>query len=157
MQLGNHSNSFDPSANTLGYGTYYLRYAVINSCDEAYSNVVSFDVDAVPEAQMQLSWLQVCEGNALDLPDVNVNWNNHNEGDRLAQWQMSPTENGTYAAIDPTMLLQMNHNGYWLRLLLRPLAAPMLWVLCRLRCCRPRMSISNPKPPVISINCLREK
>ena len=107
--------SFDPSANTLGYGTYYLRYAVINSCDEAYSNVVSFDVDAVPEAQMQLSWLQVCEGNALDLPDVNVNWNNHNEGDRLAQWQMSPTENGTYAAIDPTMLLQMNHNGYWLR------------------------------------------
>lgn len=107
--------SFDPSANTLGYGTYYLRYAVINSCDDAYSNVVSFDVDAVPEAQMQLSWLQVCEGNALDLPDINVNWNNHNEGDRLAQWQMSPTENGTYAAIDPTMLLQMNHNGYWLR------------------------------------------
>ena len=107
--------SFDPSANTLGYGTYYLRYAVINSCDEAYSNVVSFDVDAVPEAQMQLSWLQVCEGNALDLPDVNVIWNNHNEGDRLAQWQMSSTENGTYAAIDPTMLLQMSHNGYWLR------------------------------------------
>lgn len=107
--------SFDPSANTLGYGTYYLRYAVINSCDEVYSNVVSFDVDAVPEAQMQLSWLQVCEGNALDLPDVNVIWNNHNEGDRLAQWQMSSTENGTYAAIDPTMLLQMSHNGYWLR------------------------------------------
>lgn len=107
--------SFDPSANTLGYGTYYLRYAVINSCDEAYSNVVSFDVDAVPEAQMQLSWLQVCEGNALDLPDVNVIWNNHNEGDCLAQWQMSSTENGTYAAIDPTMLMQMSHNGYWLR------------------------------------------
>ena len=107
--------SFDPSANTLGYGTYYLRYAVINSCDEVYSNVVSFDVDAVPEAQMQLSWLQVCEGNALDLPDVNVIWNNHNEGDRLAQWQMSSTENGTYAAIDPTMLMQMSHNGYWLR------------------------------------------
>lgn len=107
--------SFDPSANTLGYGTYYLRYAVINSCDEAYSNVVSFDVDAIPEAQMQLSWLQVCEGNALDLPDANVIWNNHNEGDRLAQWQMSPTQNGTYAAIDPTMLMQMSHNGYWLR------------------------------------------
>ena len=47
--------SFDPSANNLGYGTYYLRYAVINACDEAYSNVVSFNVDAAPEALMQLS------------------------------------------------------------------------------------------------------
>lgn len=107
--------AFDPSANTLSYGTYYLRYAVINACDETYSNVVSFHVDDVPEALMQLSWLQVCEGQSLNLPEINVNWNNGNENDRVAQWQMSSTQNGTYAAIDPTMSMQMGHNGYWLR------------------------------------------
>ena len=107
--------AFDPSANNLGYGTYYLRYAVINACDEAYSNVVSFHVDAAPEAMMQLSGMQVCEGQTLDLPETNVNWNNENVNDRMAQWQMASTQNGTYANIDPSMVIQMNHNGYWLR------------------------------------------
>lgn len=107
--------AFDPTANTLECGTYYLRFAVINSCDDAYSNVVSFHVDATPEALMQLSGMQVCDGQALDLPEINVNWNNENVNDRVAQWQMSSTQNGTYAVIDPSMVMQMSYNGYWLR------------------------------------------
>ena len=107
--------AFDPSANTLNCGTYYLRYAVINTCDETYSNVVSFHVDDVPVASMELSGMQVCEGQTLDLPEINVNWNNLNVNDRLAQWQMSSTQNGTYATIDTSMTIQMSHNGYWLR------------------------------------------
>lgn len=107
--------AFDPTSNSLGYGTYYLRYAVINECDEAYSNVVPFHVDAAPEASMQLSGQQVCEGQSLDLPGISVNWNNEDPNDRVAQWQMASTQNGTYAQIDPTMPMQMSYNGYWLR------------------------------------------
>ena len=107
--------SFDPSTINLDYGTYYLRFAVINACDEAYSNVVSFHVNDIPQAMMQLSALQVCEGHNLELPEVNVIWNNENENDRVAQWQMAPTQNGNYAQIDPTMPMQMSYNGNWLR------------------------------------------
>lgn len=106
---------FDPLVNTLTYGTYYLRYAVINACGETFSNVVSLHVDDAPEALMQLSGRQVCEGQSLDLPEINVNWNNQNQSDRVGQWQMSSSQYGTYAAIDPTMPMQMSHNGYWLR------------------------------------------
>lgn len=107
--------SFDPSTSHLNYGTYYLRFAVSNACDEVYSNVVSFHVNDAPQAVMQLSPQQVCEGQSLELPNVNVVWNNTNENDRIAQWQMSSTQNGTYAQIDPTIPMQMNYNGYWLR------------------------------------------
>lgn len=107
--------AFDPSAINLNYGTYYLRFAVVNACDEVFSNVVSFHVDDVPVANMQLSALRVCEGQSLELPEANVVWNNENVNDRLAQWQMSSTQNGTYAPIDPSMVMQMSHNGYWLR------------------------------------------
>lgn len=107
--------SFDPSANNLSFGTYYLRYAVINACDEAYSNVVTFHVDDVPEALMQLSGQQVCEGQMFDLPETNVNWNNENVNDRLGEWQISPSQYGTYVTIETTMVMQMSHNGYWLR------------------------------------------
>ena len=106
---------FDPTANNLSYGTYYLRFAVINACDDAYSNVVSFHVDDAPEAQMHLSGQQVCEGQSLVLPQTNVTWNNQDPNDRVAEWQMSSTQYGNFAVIDPTMPLQMSHNGYWLR------------------------------------------
>jgi len=108
---------FDPSTSNLTYGTYYLRFAVINACDEAFSNVVTFHVDDVPVANMQLQAMQVCQGQSLDLPETNVTWNNENTNDRVAQWQMSSTQNGTYANIDPSMTMQMSHNGYWLRFL----------------------------------------
>lgn len=107
--------AFDPTTSQLGQGIYYLRFAVVNDCDEAYSNVVSFHVNDAPVANMQLTALQVCEGQALDLPEINVTWNNLDENDRVAEWQMSPTQNGTYAPIDPTMPMQNSHNGYWLR------------------------------------------
>jgi hypothetical protein len=107
--------AFDPSANQLSCGTYYLRFAVINACGDTYSNVVSFHVDDAPEALMQLSGQQVCEGQSLNLPEINVNWNNEDQNDRMAQWQMSSTQTGTFAMIDPTMPMQMSHNGYWLR------------------------------------------
>ena len=107
--------AFDPSSSNLSYGTYYLRFAVINACDEVFSNVVPFHVNDVPEVVMQLSAIQVCENQSLELPDANVIWNNVNESDRISQWQMSSTQNGTYAQIDPTMPMQMNYNGYWLR------------------------------------------
>lgn len=106
---------FDPSANNIGYGTYYLRYAVSNDCGEDVSNVVTFHINDMPEANMQLSAMQVCEGDMLMLPEVNVDWHNDNENDRVAQWQMSPTQNGTFAPIDPTMPMQLDHSGYWLR------------------------------------------
>lgn len=108
-------SAFDPSTINLNFGTYYLRFAVSNACDEVFSNVVSFHVNDVPQAVMQLSPQQVCEGQSLELPNVNVVWNNTNENDRVAQWQMSSTQNGTFAQIDPEMPMQMNYNGYWLR------------------------------------------
>ena len=108
---------FDPLANNLGYGTYYLRYAVSNECGEVNSNVVSFHVNDTPEANMQLAAMQVCDGDLLALPTINVNWHNDDENDRIAQWQMSPTQNGTFAPIDPTMPMQLDHSGYWLRFL----------------------------------------
>ena len=107
--------AFDPTTTHLDHGTYYLRFAVVNACGGVYSNVVAFYVDDVPEANMQLSSLQVCEGQSLDLPVINVTWNNVNESDRVTEWQMSPTQNGTFATIDPTMTMQITHNGYWLR------------------------------------------
>ena len=108
---------FDPLANNLGYGTYYLRYVVSNECGEANSNVVTFHVNDTPEANMQLAAMQVCEGETLTLPSINVNWHNDDENDRIAQWQMSPTQNGTFAPIDPNMPMQLDHSGYWLRFL----------------------------------------
>lgn len=106
---------FDPLTSHLDYGTYYLRYVATNACDEAISNVVSFHVDAMPVANMQLSSMQVCEGQPLDLPEVNVTWNNVNESDRLAQWQMSSSPNGTFTPISPTLPMQVGYNGNWLR------------------------------------------
>jgi len=108
---------FDPLANNLGYGTYYLRYVVSNDCGEDHSNVVSFHVNDTPEANMQLAAMQVCEGGLLALPAIDVNWHNDDENDRIAQWQMSPTQNGTFAPIEPTMPMQLDHSGYWLRFL----------------------------------------
>lgn len=107
--------AFDPLSSNLSFGTYYLRFAVINACDEVFSNVVSFHVNDVPEVNMQLSALQVCEGQSLELPEANVVWNNVNENDRVSQWQMASTQDGTYAQIDPSMSMQLGYNGYWVR------------------------------------------
>ena len=70
--------AFDPSTINLGYGTYYLRFAVVNDCGSDFSNVVQFHVNGTPEIEGQLSAFQVCENNPLDLPEVNVEWMNTN-------------------------------------------------------------------------------
>ena len=107
--------AFDPLSSHLSYGTYFLRYVVTNTCGEVNSNVVSFHVNDAPVANVQLSSMQVCEGQTLDLPEVTVTWNNEDESDRQAQWQMASASDGTFTSISPTMPMQMNHNGNWLR------------------------------------------
>ena len=107
--------AFDPSTSNLGIGTYYLRFVVSNTCDEVNSNVVSFRVNGAPVASVELSSIQVCEGQALDLPEVNVTWNNVDENDRVAQWQMSSSQDGPYTTISSTTPMQMSYNGNWLR------------------------------------------
>lgn len=107
--------TFDPSTYHLDYGTYYLRFTVFNDCGSTYSNVVQFHVGDAPIISGQLNALQVCENNPLDLPEVTVNWRNWNESDRFAEWQMANAQNGTYASFNPSMPMQMSHNGCWIR------------------------------------------
>lgn len=109
--------AFDPLTSHPGCGTYYLRYVASNACGETSSNVSTFRVNDAPVANVQLSSMQVCEGQLLDLPDVTVTWNNDDPNDRVAQWQMSSTENGSFTAISPTMPMQLSYDGYWLRYL----------------------------------------
>jgi len=106
---------FDPSTYHLDYGSYYLRFAVINECDSTFSNVVQFNVNDTPVIEGQLSAFQVCENNPLDLPEVSVDWRNTNTNDRIAEWQMANSQNGNYASFNPSMLMQMSHNGCWVR------------------------------------------
>ena len=110
-------SAFDPLTSHPGCGTYYLRYTATNTCGEASSNVATFRVNDAPVANVQLSAMQVCEGQTLDLPEVNVTWNNEDVNDRVAQWQMSSTENGNFTAITPSMPMQISYDGYWLRYL----------------------------------------
>ena len=109
--------AFDPATSTLGYGNYFLRFAVVNDCDEDYSEVVPFRINDKPEVHMQLTTIQVCENTAMDLPEGEVIWKNEDESDRIAEWQMAATQNGTFAPIEAGMLMQSSHNGYWLRFL----------------------------------------
>lgn len=111
--------AFDPTTNNLGYGNYYLRFAVVNDCDEAYSNVVPFRVNDKPEVQGHLGAFQVCEGSPLDLPNVNVIWKNESGDMRIREWQMATTQNGGYEPFDSTMVMQSNFNGYWIKFVAR--------------------------------------
>jgi len=108
---------FEPSSHHFDYNAnpYYIRFAVINGCDSTFSNVVQLRVNGVPEIVGQLSAFQVCENNPLDLPDVDVVWRNTDVNDRVAEWQMANTQNGTYGGINPAMIMQMSHNGCWIR------------------------------------------
>lgn len=106
---------FDPSTYPLEYGSYYLRFAVTNDCDSTFSNVVQFNVNGIPVIEGQLNAIQVCEGQTMDLPEVDVEWRNVNENDRVGEWQMANTESGTYAPINPNMTMQLSHNGCFIR------------------------------------------
>lgn len=106
---------FDPATYHLDYGSYYLRFVVINECDSTFSNTVPFNVNDTPVIEGQLSAFQVCENNPLDLPEVDVEWRNTDVNDRISEWQMANAQNGTYTGINPEMLMQMSHNGCWIR------------------------------------------
>jgi len=106
---------FAPSTYPLDYGSYYLRFVVTNDCDSTFSNVVQFNVNDTPMIEGQLNAIQVCEGQTMDLPEVDVEWRNANENDRVGEWQMANTEGGTYAPINPNMTMQLSHNGCFIR------------------------------------------
>lgn len=107
--------SFDPTTYHLNYGSYYVRFAVINGCDSTFSNVVQVDVNDQPVINGQLEALQVCAGQTLDLPEVSVEWMNQNPNDRFAEWQMADTQNGTYVGFNPAIPMQIEQNGRWVR------------------------------------------
>lgn len=112
-------HAFEPTTYHLEYGDYYIRFAVINDCDSTFSNVVQVNVNDSPIVDGHLESFQVCEDNPLDLPNVSVQWMNQNVNDRYSEWQMSATQNGTYAGFDPSMPMQQMQNGCWVRFMAR--------------------------------------
>ena len=112
-------HAFEPTTYHWEYGSYYVRFAAINDCDSTFTNLVQINVNDQPAISGQLESLQVCAGNPLDLPEVGVEWMNHDENDRYAEWQMSTTQEGTYAGFDPSTPMQMTQNGYWVRYMAR--------------------------------------
>ena len=112
-------HAFEPTTYHWQYGSYYVRFAAINGCDSTFTNLVQVNVNDQPVISGQLGSLQVCAGNPLDLPEVGVEWMNHDENDRYAEWQMSTTQEGTYAGFNPSTPMQMTQNGYWVRYMAR--------------------------------------
>jgi hypothetical protein len=105
---------FAPENNGLGEGDYFLRFLVANGCSSDSSNVVAFRVNAAPVIHGTLSGQTVCEGFPLDLPELEVEWNNVDESDRYTQWQMSP-DGSEFYYFPPSMLMQSSLDGYQLR------------------------------------------
>lgn len=110
--------SFDPETFHFEYGSYYIRFAVTNSCDSVFSNIISLSVNDQPVINGQLEPLQVCENNLLDLPEVTVDWNNASQTG-FAEWQMAESQTGPYASFNPNSQMQTGQNGYWLRYIAR--------------------------------------
>lgn len=106
--------AFDPETYQLEYGNHYIRFVVINECDSTFSNMVTMHVNDSPVITGMLEPLQVCEGNALDLPEVSVDWRNASQnGD--SRWQMAEYLEGPYAQFDSIMPMQTEFNGHWVR------------------------------------------
>ncbi len=101
--------------NNLEYGDYYLRFTVENGCGTDHSNAITFHVNGLPQIQTSLTNLAaVCEGDPLDLPEMDVVWNHEEQGE--GEWQISPTgAENTYAPFMPDMPMQTSHNGYYVR------------------------------------------
>ena len=111
-------HAFDPETYHLEYGSYFIRFAVINECDSTFSNVLSVHVNDQPVINGQLSSLQACEGNPLDLPEVTVDWRNASQSG-ISAWQMADHSEGPYAQFDLNTLMQMGHDGHWIRFMAR--------------------------------------
>ena len=112
---------FDPTTYHFEYSAnpYYIRFAVINGCDSTFRNAGQVYVNDQPVVSGQLEALRVCVGDLLDLPEVSIQWKNHDVNDRFAEWQMSSTQNGTYAGFNPSTPMQLTQDGYWVRYLAR--------------------------------------
>lgn len=108
--------AFDPETYHFGYGSYYIRFAVANSCDSVFSNTIEVHVNDRPVINGQLEPIEICENNPLALPEVTVDW--HNAGQTgFAEWQMSANQGGPYASFDPNSQIQLGQDGYWVRYL----------------------------------------
>lgn len=105
---------FNPESNNFTFGDYFLRFVVFNGCGIDSSNVVPLRVNAAPIVQGQLSNFQVCVGETLPLPTLDVTWNNVDENDRFTQWQMSQDGENFYA-FNPSTSMQLTHDGCWVR------------------------------------------
>lgn len=105
---------FDPETHHFEFGSYYIVFAVINGCDSVSSNVELVHVNDQPVISGQLSSMQVCEGNPLDLPEVTVDWHNASQSG-FSEWQMAENQVGPYAHFDSATPMQTVHNGHWVR------------------------------------------
>lgn len=106
--------TFAPETYLFENGSYYIRFAVINDCDSTFSNVELVHINAPPVISGQLSSQQVCEGHALDLPEVTVDWHNASQNG-VSEWQMAENQEGPYVQFDSTMLMHLEHEGHWVR------------------------------------------
>ena len=107
-------HGFAPETHHFVYGSYNIRFAVYNNCDSIFSDTVLVHVNDRPVITGQLESLQVCAGNPLDLPEVDVDWRNASQ-DGDSEWQLAEGQDGQYHYFDPGLPMQMNQNGYWVR------------------------------------------
>ena len=106
--------SFAPETHHFGYGSYYLRFAVYNDCDSVFSNTVLLHVNDQPVITGLLEPFQVCAGDPLDLPELDVDWRNAAQ-DGFSDWQMADSQYGSYHHFDPGLPMQMEYNNHWVR------------------------------------------
>jgi len=109
---------FAPDTYHFEYGSYYIRFAVINGCDSVFSDTLLVNVNDQPVINGQLSPLQVCEGNPLDLPEVTVDWYNASQSG-FSEWQMAETMDGNYSHFESNSPMQMGQDGYYVRYIAR--------------------------------------
>ena len=106
---------FNPTTHHFEYGSYYLRFAVINSCDSIFSNIQTFYVNDAPVVSVvngQLMDMEICEGNVPDWPQVAVEWNNQPDGFRTRRWEKALSSEGPYLSFDTTAAIS---NESWIR------------------------------------------
>lgn len=130
---GPYDYSFNPLANNLGYGSYYLRYKVVNNCGADSTAAVPFRIMEAPSANAQLEDMTVCVDTPLSdyLPEVVINWNNELGDLRDEEWQLSENDATNFVAIPDVSQFQFNSNSnehYWLRFMGRNNCEPPAYI-----------------------------
>lgn len=107
---------FTPTAFSLGYGSYWLRFGIGNSCDTVYSqSPVPFYVSDAPVISLVSGELptSVCKGQLIELPEVEVDWMNMSQSGIVARWEISENGGNSYAVFeDLTMPIERD---CWIR------------------------------------------